>query len=420
MRRERSVFALTSAIGCAIVIFLSIGVAGMFSLFIPEYMAEYGYSKMEMSYVAMVATVSGFLFSLIGSKLINALGPKKSLLVGSLASAVFLCLIGSVDNLVALGLVSLAQGAVLGLGAHASCAGVIAGWYGDRMASVIGVVFGFSSFGSTVFSLLAGQLLKVTSYHTILVSFGIGAAVIGVLANLLLIRMPAAQRPAAESGAAAAPTEEDGVGYHRAIRSPAFVLFFIAMMGAATLYAGFMTFATAFWQSCGMSATQSATNISFLSFFGALISMVSGVILEKFGSKVLMMLTFGGVHVPRQSSSLVRGGRRPVRGFCPAGEQCSLPGAARAIRPQRLQPDQLPGDGWLLPGCNHFQLPSGVDFRDLRKLHELLHVSGGDCADLFRTVFCSDTPLPLPAGTARREKVLTVPPTGIGGQISEP
>ena len=49
MRRERSVFALTSAIGCAIVIFLSIGVAGMFSLFIPEYMAEYGYSKMEMS-----------------------------------------------------------------------------------------------------------------------------------------------------------------------------------------------------------------------------------------------------------------------------------------------------------------------------------------------------------------------------------
>ena len=302
MRRERSVFALTSAIGCAIVIFLSIGVAGMFSLFIPEYMAEYGYSKMEMSYVAMVATVSGFLFSLIGSKLINALGPKKSLLVGSLASAVFLCLIGSVDNLVALGLVSLAQGAVLGLGAHASCAGVIAGWYGDRMASVIGVVFGFSSFGSTVFSLLAGQLLKVMSYHTILVSFGIGAAVIGVLANLLLIRMPAAQRPAAEvelrqakqSGAAAAPTEEDGVGYHRAIRSPAFVLFFIAMMGAATLYAGFMTFATAFWQSCGMSATQSATNISFLSFFGALISMVSGVILEKFGSKVLMMLTFGG------------------------------------------------------------------------------------------------------------------------------
>ena len=140
MRRERSVFALTSAIGCAIVIFLSIGVAGMFSLFIPEYMAEYGYSKMEMSYVAMAATVSGFLFSLIGSKLINALGPKKSLLVGSLASAVFLCLIGSVDNLVALGLVRLAQGAVLGLGAHASCAGVIAGWYGDRMASVIGVV----------------------------------------------------------------------------------------------------------------------------------------------------------------------------------------------------------------------------------------------------------------------------------------
>ena len=216
MRRERSVFALTSAIGCAIVIFLSIGVAGMFSLFIPEYMAEYGYSKMEMSYVAMVATVSGFLFSLIGSKLINALGPKKSLLVGSLASAVFLCLIGSVDNLVALGLVSLAQGAVLGLGAHASCAGVIAGWYGDRMASVIGVVFGFSSFGSTVFSLLAGQLLKVMSYHTILVSFGIGAAVIGVLANLLLIRMPAAQRPAAESGAAAAPTEEEmqGVPHH--------------------------------------------------------------------------------------------------------------------------------------------------------------------------------------------------------------
>lgn len=428
MRRERSVFALTSAIGCAIVIFLSIGVAGMFSLFIPEYMAEYGYSKMEMSYVAMVATVSGFLFSLIGSKLINALGPKKSLLVGSLASAVFLCLIGSVDNLVALGLVSLAQGAVLGLGAHASCAGVIAGWYGDRMASVIGVVFGFSSFGSTVFSLLAGQLLKVMSYHTILVSFGIGAAVIGVLANLLLIRMPAAQRPAAESGAAAAPTEEDGVGYHRAIRSPAFVLFFIAMMGGGYSLRRLYDFRH------GVLAVlrherhpvRHQYQLPFI-FRRADLHGLRGdpgeIRLQ--GShdadfRRIYRRHGAGVHVPRQSSSLVRGGRRPVRGFCPAGEQCSLPGAARAIRPQRLQPDQLPGDGWLLPGCNHFQLPSGVDFRDLRKLHELLHVSGGDCADLFRTVFCSDTPLPLPAGTARREKVLTVPPTGIGGQISEP
>ena len=46
------------------------------------------------------------------------------------------------------------------------------------------------------------------------------------------------------------------------------------VVGAILLYAGFMTFATAFWQSCGMSATPSATNISFLSFFGALISMV--------------------------------------------------------------------------------------------------------------------------------------------------
>lgn len=46
------------------------------------------------------------------------------------------------------------------------------------------------------------------------------------------------------------------MGYHRAIRSPAFVLFFIAMMGAATLYAGFMTFATAFCSPAGMSATQ--------------------------------------------------------------------------------------------------------------------------------------------------------------------
>ena len=69
MESRKGGTAFSSAIGCAIVIFLSTGVAGMFSLFIPNYMAEYGYTKMQMSYVATVATASGFLFSLIGAKL---------------------------------------------------------------------------------------------------------------------------------------------------------------------------------------------------------------------------------------------------------------------------------------------------------------------------------------------------------------
>lgn len=291
MESRKGGTAFSSAIGCAIVIFLSTGVAGMFSLFIPNYMAEYGYTKMQMSYVATVATASGFLFSLIGAKLISAMGPKRALLAGSASSAAFLCLLGSVDNLVLLGLASLFQGAVLGLGAHASCAGVISGWYGKRMASVIGLVFGFSSFGATVMSFLAGQMLKSMDYHAILLIFGVGSAIIGIAANLLLIRTPATQSTEGQHAETAAA---DGIAFHDAVRSPAFIVFFIAMMGSATLYAGFMTFATAFWQSCGLSAAQSATNISLLSFFGAFVGMGAGAVIEKFGAKILMFLTFGG------------------------------------------------------------------------------------------------------------------------------
>jgi len=290
--------ALFSLIGCTIIIFCNIGISSIFSIIVPNYIAEFGCTRAQLSSAAVLSTISGFVFSLVGTKVISFLTPKWSLLLGTIFAGLYLFGLSIANNLIMLAFACSTQGVVLGLGTQASTAGVISGWYGSKMTSITGLVFGISSFGIALTTFIVGQMIKTMSFRTMLMIFAIAVVVIGVLVNLILIRQPNQQKTADSTSSSGAKKPQaaqiDGIPFATAVKSPAFILFFIGIMFAATLFAGFITFATSFWQSYGMEASQSASYVSLLSLFGAFVAMASGVIIEKLGTKVLMVLTFGG------------------------------------------------------------------------------------------------------------------------------
>lgn len=290
--------ACMATVACGIIIFLNAGTSSLMSVFLPYYVQDMPqYTITQLALNSTFGTISGFVFSLVGAKLIKALTPKWSLLVGSACTALFVFLMASAQTPWQMYIAGIIAGGSLGLGAHASCAGVLSGFYGAGMGKVIGVVFGLSTFGGAALCFLGGQLAGYIPWRTAYLAVGVGAGIIGMVLNLILIRKPETPKPASESvsnQAASPAAEEDGLTLQEAVRTPSFAFFFLAMVCGAMLYGGFMNFATTFWVQSGMDASTAAGYISVLNVFGAAISMASGFIIARFGSRILMMICFVG------------------------------------------------------------------------------------------------------------------------------
>jgi MFS family permease len=287
-------YAKMAAVGSAIIIVLHLGATSLFAVLIPSLVADLGVSVTQVALSSSFATIAAFAFSLIGSKLIAKLTPKISLLVVSALIGVYLALISTAQSMANVYIAGFLAGIIMSLGMHASIAGVISGWFREKMASVIGVIFGIASFGGAVAIMVFGQLQSFMTWRAALKGFAVVCSISGILANLLFIRKPETQSMSQSGGAFQGKPKEEGLTQGEAVKTPAFIFFILGMALSATLMAGFYTFATTFWRSYGMSATSSASFLSLLTFFGALAGLCSGFIVDKFGSKVLMIITFSG------------------------------------------------------------------------------------------------------------------------------
>jgi MFS family permease len=294
---QKSAKPAMAAVGCTVIICLNLGASSLFSVMLPSFVKNLQSSVTEVALAATFGTLSGFVFSLLGSKIISALSPKWTLIIGTAAIGGHLIIYSVAGSLPLVYLASTLSGAGIALGMHASVAGVIAGWFKTRMQSVIGVIFGISSFGSAAMIAVAGQMLKIMDYQSALRILGLVIVIGGIVVNLLLVHKPDMSQASAgtsRSGTAPGTAAEPGLLMKEAVKTPAFIFFFLAMVLAATLFAGFNLFATSFWQSEGMEPATSASFVSLMTVFAALVAMAAGFVVEKFGSRVLMFFVFGG------------------------------------------------------------------------------------------------------------------------------
>lgn len=208
------------------------------------------------------------------------------------------------------------NGIVLAIGAHASAAGVLSRFYGERTPTVFGIVVGVMSFIIAGLVFIESLLLQAFDYRTIIYGYAVFVLILGVFSNLVLIgKVPAAPsapapsdqaedaaealsdtnlaeaEKAAEVPQAAAP---GGITLKEALRTPALYLFFAAMVFASFPLNGFSAYSSNFLASGGLDPSFVVTLLSIFALLVAVVSLVSGKVSEKLGASRSSVIVFIG------------------------------------------------------------------------------------------------------------------------------
>lgn len=289
-----------SAVGGGIIMFLSFGIQNSFAVIMSSMVEDLHTSMTSVALIGTVCFITSLILSFAAAKLIKAFTFKWSLMLGSIFAGIFPIMYGTANSLTVLYIAAVLSAIPLAIGAHATIAGLVSGWFDSkRSLSIIGILFGIANFGGAAYSFVTGRLMAAIGWREAMIYLGIFNLVVGVLANLILVRNPPKTTAAPDgSGEAlpADPTEKFSLDLKHALKTPAFYLFFFGMFFAAMLQAGFQLFASAFWQAGPdhLSAPSAANWLTVISICGALITMASGWLTNKLGSKKLMIIVFIG------------------------------------------------------------------------------------------------------------------------------
>ncbi len=311
---------MMAAIGCAIILTVGLGSTSLLNAIAVLLVEGMGIDLVTYAFGPMLATVFAFLGSLVGTKLIDKITPKRCLLIGSLCTAIALMLFAMATGPVMWYIGNVINGIVLAIGAHASAAGVLSRFYGERTPTVFGVVVGVMSFIIAGLVFIESLLLQVLDYRTIIYGYAVLVVILGVFSNVVLIgKVPAppvgAPAPAvddnpAELGAAearaeqelvpegeaapAAPPAPTGLTLKEALRTPALYLFFLAMVFASFPLNGFSAYSSNFLAAGGLDPAFVVTLLSVFALLVAVVSLFAGKISEKLGASISSVIVFAG------------------------------------------------------------------------------------------------------------------------------
>lgn len=280
------------AFGCFVIMFLHVGGLGTFSVFMPAIAKDVGLTIANLSLVITIASISGFGFSLVGGKIMQAITPRWALFLASLAVAGNFLLYAISKNTIPMYIGAVLSGFAVACGSQASNAAIISQWFIEKRSTVLGVVFGSSALGSAVLLLISGILIDRQGWRGAYFTLTVIVLAIALPVNLLLLRSPEkmGQKPLGWEKAGqetkASGAVSAGVDVKTARSSACFWLLFLAMVLVGTLVNGFKSFAPSFWQSNGMSPLDSSRYVSIFMLLSTIASLVSGTIADKFGNKI--------------------------------------------------------------------------------------------------------------------------------------
>lgn len=303
---------MMAAIGCAIILTVGLGSTSLLNAIAVLLVEGMGIDLVTYAFGPMLATIFAFLGSLVGTKLIDRITPKRCLLIGSMCTAVALALFATATGPAMWYIGNVINGVVLAIGAHASAAGVLSRFYGERTPTVFGVVVGVMSFIIAGLVFVESLLLQAFDYRTIIYGYAVLVVVLGVFSNIVLIgKVPAMPTGASASevaddlselgeaeavaeAAPAAPPAPGGITLKEALRTPALYLFFMAMVFASFPLNGFSAYSSNFLASGGLDASFVVTLLSVFALLVAVVSLFAGKVSEKLGASVSSIIVFAG------------------------------------------------------------------------------------------------------------------------------
>lgn len=248
-----------------------------------------------------LATICAAVMSALGTKVIDALTPKWSMLLGTICGCATMFVVGIATSVPLWIVANICNGIVLAFATYAAAGGVVAEFYGQDTQKVFGIVTGIVALLVSGWMALTSLLLTTMDYRTLFNIYAVAILVIGVISNFVLIgriprRRPISDAPKAkEDDAEAAPAAQEVPGFTlgQLLRKGASIYLFLAsMVFVAWCASGITSYASVYFTSFGMAAAAAAGMLSLYSFCGAILKFFSGFLIKKLGPKVMTILVY--------------------------------------------------------------------------------------------------------------------------------
>ena len=288
------------AVGVTLILASATGVTSICNAIVPFLLTGMNVNLAMFMLGPTIATVLSFIMSVVGIKVIDIIGPKWCMLVGSICSGVAIYMIGTATSITMWIVANILTGVILAVAAFASAGGVLAPFWGKDTQKAFGVVGGICALLVATWVAATGLLLNSVPYQTLFTIYAAGVIVIGVFCNLVLIgKVPRKQvtpkKADSEEKKAQAAPELPGFTFAETLKKgPSIFCFLIAMFCIAWCATGVTAYSTVFYTSFGMAATTAALLLSVYTYSAAVLKLASGFLVKKLGLKKMSMCIYLG------------------------------------------------------------------------------------------------------------------------------
>ncbi|WP_165051818.1 MULTISPECIES: MFS transporter [unclassified Adlercreutzia] len=284
------------AIGVTIILASASGGTAVMNAIVPFLLAGMKVDLATFMIGPMIATILSFVMSVVGIKVIDIIGAKWCMLIGSCCSGVTMYMVGTATSFPLWIVANILNGIVLAVATYASAGGVLAPFWGKDTQKAFGVVGGVTALLGATWIAVTGILLTTMPYQTLFTVYAVGIVVIGLFCNFVLIgKVP---RKAVASGvekSAGTVSDVPGFTFAETLKKGASIYcFLIAMFFVAWCASGITSYASVYYTSFGMAATTAALLMSVYSYAAAILKLASGFLVKKLGAKVMSICIYLG------------------------------------------------------------------------------------------------------------------------------
>lgn len=292
---------IMASVGCIIIFGMNVSYQVVMTSF-PYIMEFMQITKVEASLMPTVVSIATAVMALIGTRLIDAITPRWSMLAGTICVSLFLALnaIGLPYHL------WVASGALAGFGSALGATGAVAAimrqYWGMASGSKFAIVTGIQTLIVSGYTALMAFLWSFMDFQAAFWVIAALTLVLGGGANLICFRKPddfvqeelaMAAQAAADKEAADAQVEKVGWGFFESFKHSPIYLFTIGFLAIAVINGGLTTFLTTFLTEAGVDKGTAALFQSFLTIVGGLHILYSGYLQKRFGNKAFFVFFYG-------------------------------------------------------------------------------------------------------------------------------
>jgi MFS family permease len=286
-------------IGCFIVMFMTQGSIQTFAIFMPSMVEGIGTTVKAISLISTISTVTAFISNMFLSKVIDRIGIKQTMIIGSIANVLHFVIFAFSINVLHLYIGAFFGGISIAFVTLAPCSIIISNWFIEKRVTMISIVIAGSMFGGSIMMPLLGNLIQITDWRFAYLILSAILLLIPTIAILFLISESPNKKGQKPYGYEKhlGSTENERVEQETSDNSFSIIrrtsCFWLLIVGV--LFVGISTnvenFLPMFWQRNGLSVAASSNYMGIYAFIAAIATIILGRVTDKLGGKVYMLMT---------------------------------------------------------------------------------------------------------------------------------